>query len=263
LRARGRRLPKERDWERSAVLEPRPGGRAPELISDGGGLPFRPIALEGPAGRLDPDDPAVGALIARLTARTAGAAGRGDTAPPPTPTVDDWRLLARTDGEALFGRGRPPRLFTMGVRLDARRGTWTCVGESAARPLRAAREGIRASSWRPDPSREVEPEDTVLRVLVTERTFSGGQRADGRVLAPEIYIDDQELVLTMFVAPKPGFQARTSNPETPVRVALPQPVGARRLIDGAIYDGAPHGTIVGGTIDRGTIDPDSSRRDIR
>ena len=29
---------------------------------------------------------------------------------------------------------------------------------------------------------------------------------------------------------------RAPNPETPVRVALSQPVGGRELIDGAIYD---------------------------
>ena len=46
-----------------------------------------------------------------------------------------------------------------------------------------------------------------------------------------------EIVLTMFVTPRPGFQMRRPNPETPVRVALPSPLGHRQLIDGALYDG--------------------------
>jgi hypothetical protein len=104
------------------------------------------------------------------------------------------------------------------------------------RPLRAAREGIRASSWRLDPTHELAPDDNVLRVLVTEQTYSGGQRARGRVLAPDLHVNDEELVLTMFVEPKLGFQARVPNPETPVRVALPHPVGARVLVDGARYE---------------------------
>jgi hypothetical protein len=241
LAARGSRLPSERDWERSAVLEPRSAPRQPELISDGGGLPFPPAALASSLGLLDPEDPAVGALIAQITARTA--AKRASRAPwkrdaatrPAPPSLDGWRMLARTDGEVLFARGRPPELFTVAVRRDARRRTWSCSGTSAARPLRATRDGIRASSWRMDPTHELEPDETVLRVLVTEQTFAGGQRAAGRVLPPDLHVDADELVLTMFVTPQPGFQPRSPNPETPVRIALPHPVGVRRLVDGALY----------------------------
>jgi hypothetical protein len=107
---------------------------------------------------------------------------------------------------------------------------------SRAKPLRAARDGIRASSWRLDPTHELEPGETVLRVLVTEQTYAGGERAHGRVLAPDIYIDAKELVLRMFVTPKPGYNVRSPNPETPVRIALSHPLAARQLIDGAIYD---------------------------
>jgi hypothetical protein len=238
--ARAPRLPSERDWERSFVLRPRPAPRDPELISDGGGLPFPPAALAGAPGRLDPEDPAVGALIVQITPR--GARGsrapwkRGAVALPAPPSLEGWRLLARTDDEVLFARGHPPQLLTVALRRDARRRTWTCIGTSAARPLRATRDGIRASSWRLDPTDEVEPEDTVLRVLVTEQTFAGGQRAHGRVLPPDLHVDADGLLLTMFVTPQPGFQSGSPNPETPVRVALPHPVGGRRLIDGALFD---------------------------
>jgi hypothetical protein len=75
-----------------------------------------------------------------------------------------------------------------------------------------------------------------LRVLITEQTWTGGQRADGRLLAPDLYVGDQELVLRTFVTPRPGFQIRSPNPETPARIALPSPVRQRRLIDGALYD---------------------------
>jgi hypothetical protein len=39
----------------------------------------------------------------------------------------------------------------------------------------------------------------------------------------------------------PGFQNNTPNPETPVRIALPHPVGPRRLIDGALTHFSPPG----------------------
>jgi len=239
LAPRGSRLAGERDWERSAVLEPHLVPRCPELISDGGGLPFTPAALAGSPGLLDREDPAVGALIALLSQqppsrRASREGGKRDA--PALASLGGWRLLARTDGEVLFGRGHPPRLLTVAARMDARRGTWRCIAVSKARPLRATRDGIRASAWRLDPTRKLEPDETVLRVLVTEQTFAGAQRAHGRVLAPDLHLNDEELILTMFVAPKPGFQVRAPNPETPVRVALPHPVGPRLLIDGALYD---------------------------
>jgi hypothetical protein len=238
-RAREPKLPSDR--ERSALLEPYPGPRHPELISDGGGLPFPLAALGGPPGPLDPADPAAGALLAHLTERAAPkresrvAWKRGEPElPPPPATLDGWRELARTDGEVLFALGVPPRMLTAALRQSGRRRTWTFVGSSAARPLRATRDGIRASSWRLDPSFESSPEATVLHVLVTEQAYASGQRADGRVLPPAIYLDADQLVLTIFVTPRPGFQNGTPNPETSARIQLPQPIGSRRLIDGAL-----------------------------
>jgi hypothetical protein len=244
--ARAAKLPSEKDWERSTVLDPRPATRDPELISDGAGLPFPPSALTGSPQRLDADDPAVGALIAHLTPRTTSKRAsrapwkRAAPTPPPNPTapprLDGWRLLARTEGEALFGRGALPQLHTVAVREDPRRHTWMCIAASVGQPLRAARDGIRASSWRLEPSQEVEPDETMLRVLVTEQTYAGAQRAVGRVLAPDLHVDAEQLVLRMFVTPLKGFQSRAPNPETAVRVALPHPVGSRRFVDGALYE---------------------------
>ncbi len=240
------KLPSERDWERSAVLEPRPGPRDPALVSDGGGLPFPLAALAGAAGALDADDPAVAALSRYLAdpeapQHSASAPWkRGSTAPAaPPPSLDGWRLLARTDEEALFGRGRPPQLLTVAVRQDGRRRTWAHVGASAGEQLRAARERIRASSWRLDPTQAPQPDDTVLRVLVKEQTFASGQRADRRVLVPDIYVDENEVVLTLFVKPRPGYQTGDRNPETPVRIALAEPLGTRQLIDGAVAQYSP------------------------
>jgi hypothetical protein len=242
LVARARGTPTERHWERSAVLEPRSAARVPELISDAGGLAFRPGALEGPFESLDPSDPAVAMLLARLEGRAGSNPLRNDALQveprPSSSTLDGWRLIARTGEEALFGLGMPPDLVMVAVRKDARRGTWSRADKTAGRPLRATRDGIRASSWRLDRTHELRADDTVLRILVTEQTYAGGKRADGRVLDPELYEDEHELILTMYVTPREGFLMRSPNPETPVRVALAQPVGGRELIDGAVYEHA-------------------------
>jgi hypothetical protein len=243
--ARQPSLPSERDWEGSPVLEPRSASRHPELISDGSGLPFAPAALGEPAGQLDAGDPAVGVLMATIARQTKSSARsrvpwwRVDTSPKPaqaTPSLDGWRVAARTDEEVLFARGHPPRLVTVAVRRDSKRGAWACLAVSTGRPLRATREGIRASGWRLDPTREPDPAQSELRLLITEQTWAGGMRADSRLLAPDLHVGAEELVLRVFVSPRPGFQVRSRNPETPARVLLPGPLGQRRVIDGALYE---------------------------
>jgi hypothetical protein len=232
------------------VLQPRLTARHPELISDGSGLPFAPAALRGPAGQLDPDDAAVRVLVATIgrqarmksAGRSWGPWKRKSAPPKPessTPSLDGWRVAARTDDEVLFARGHLPKVVTVVVRRAARRRAWTCIAVSSGRPLRTIRDGIRASGWRLDPTREANPADRELRILVTEQTWAGGNRADDRLLAPDLHVADEELVLTMFVAPRPGFQIRAPSPETPARVALPCPVGSRRIIDGALFGAAP------------------------
>jgi len=240
LVARARGVPTERHWERSALLEPRYAPRVPELISDAGGLAFHPGALDGPSEPLDPRDPAVEMLAAWLEGRAgSGPLRKNQQQLEPRPSssgLEAWRLIARTGNEALFGLGMLPDLVMVAVRRDGRRGAWSRADQTAGRPLRVTRDGIRASSWRLDPTYDLRADDTVVRILVTEQTFAAGKRADGRVLDPDLYEDQHELVLTVFVTPLEGFVMRTPNPETPIRVALSQPVGSRELIDGAVYE---------------------------
>jgi hypothetical protein len=228
-RERPKKLPNEREWERAERLDAVPAARLPELISDGAGLPFSPAALAAPPAPLDPGDPAAAALLAHL--RQLALRGPRDA---PPPSLDGWRTLARVADEALFGLGRPPALVTVTTRLDVKRRTWSATSGSSERPPRATRDGIRASAWRVDPEHAIDPSESVLRILVTEQSFAGGQPARGRGLAPEVHLGADELVMRIFVTPRPGFQPGARNPETPVLVALPEPVGGRRLLDGAV-----------------------------
>ena len=230
-------------WEDAELVAAEPGPQEPELVSDGGGLPFTPAALVARFEPLDPADPAVAVLLEQIR----GGAGHGALwrrwrarkPPPPAETTEQlagWRVLARADDEVLYGRGRPPRLVTVAVKMNSR-GRWACIGVSSARPLRACREGIRASSWRLDPDRQPAPADAELRILVTERSRSSGIKAGGRILPPELHADDGELLLRLFVRPRhEGFQNLVRGTETPVRVALPEPVGGRAIVDGAVWE---------------------------
>jgi hypothetical protein len=220
--ARDPKLPSERAWQRSRVVEPRLVPRYPAFVSDGASPPFPPAALLLPPGGLDADDGAVEALVSLLLLQ-------GITA-----ELGDWRPLVRTEDEAVFARGVPPQLALVAVRWDSRRERWIAGAASSERPLVATRDGIRASAWRLDPLQELGVDEQTLRVLVTERAFASGQSADRRVLPPDVYFGEDEIILTVYVKPRPGFQTGSRNPETPVRIALPEAVGGRTLTDGAL-----------------------------
>jgi hypothetical protein len=224
-----RQFPTERDWKSSLVLEPRLVPYEPELISDGAGLPFAPSALHAPSGQLDPVDPPVGALAAQLSRQKPAADGS-------LPRLEEWRILARGESEVLFGWGLPPRMITVAMRREGRRGKWSSVAVTRFKPLRRTRDGVRASSWQLDPTQQLTSDDTIIRILVTEQTRSGGEFAHKRLLAPDLHVGHDELVMAMFVTPKPGTQLPSGTVETPVRVQLPSPVGERLLVDGALYE---------------------------
>lgn len=230
----------EKEWARADTISPLPTRRMPTEISDGGGLGFAPEILSADFEPLDPTDPAVKMLIQQLDHSSFGPRVR---VPWKTERrshaeleilLDGWRLLAGTDNLRLFGKGAPPKLLTIGIRRERGR-RWVIGGISPARQLRASRGGLRASSFRVDPDRPPKPEDTTVRLLVVERTRAGGRLAFGRFQAPDLYLDEQEALLRIYVNPLQGWQAGTRPWETPVLVELPEPLGTRTVVDGAIY----------------------------
>lgn len=233
-------LPAE-SWERAPALLAVAGPEEPELISDGGGLPFAPARLREGFGALDPEDGAVAALLEQIDRGRRQAQPtrlfRPRAKPAPMSVADKlagWRELARDHDQALFGRGQPPQLLTVAVRRG-RGDRWSPLGASNSRPLRAVRDGVRASSWRLAPSFAATSEVRELRILVTEVTMATGTPIAERLLEPELFIDDERMLLRVFVRPLEGYVGRTARREAPVVVRLPEPLGTRRLVDGAVY----------------------------
>jgi hypothetical protein len=225
----------------SPLLTPVLTPREPALISDGGGLPFAPEAPLADFEPLDPNEPAVQALIAQIDLGRKQAAKRGflrrSVPLPPLEAAHKlagWRVLAAAENELLYAKGRPPQLLTVAVKR-APREKWLAVGVSNSRPLRSSRDGVRASSWRLDPDFEVSPDQTELHLFVTEQTQATGRPAEDRMLPPDLYIGDDELVLRLYIKGIEGYVGRTRRYETAVTVALPEPLGERAVVDGALY----------------------------
>jgi hypothetical protein len=224
------------------LLTPVLTAREPALISDGGGLPFTPEAPLADFEPLDPTEPPVQALIAQIDLGRKQAAKHGlFRRSARLPTLDaaqkltGWRVLAVAEDELLYAKGRPPQLLTVAVKR-APREKWAAVGVSNSRPLRASRDGVRASSWRLDPDFELSPDQSELHLLVTEQTQATGRPAEDRMLPPDLYLGDDELVVRLYIKGVEGYVGRTRRYETAVTVKLPQPVGERAVVDGALYE---------------------------
>ncbi len=230
--------PKESSWDAAETLIPIASSELPPLVSDGAGLPFAPELVSERGAPLSSDDPPVKALLEQLK---RSSRRYGDRLDEETALLSGWRQLAREENEVLYAGGQPPELLTVVVRRDSRRGRWSMVTMARGATLRAARERIRASSFRLDPIHEPSPRDTTLHLLVTEQTHSSGRLAHGRMLPPDLHLSDDAIVLRLFIRPIEGFQNKTvKNHETPVLVELPEPLGEREVRDGAVFlEGIP------------------------
>lgn len=227
-----------KEWDKAETLTPAVVDLMPELVIDGGGLPFTLESLRAPFDPLEPDAPGVEILLEQIEA----AAGKTVVRLPwkqrdpevSRQQLEGWRILARDESEIVFGRGAPPALVTVSVQRT-RGERWSARSVNTARQLRVTRDGIRASSFRVDPDAPPAPEATLLRLLVSEQTLAGGKLAHGRFLTPELHVDAERVLLRFYITPLPGWQARTRRWETPVLVQLPEPLGERQVVDGAVY----------------------------
>lgn len=185
--------------------------------------PFRLAALRNPLP-LDPTDPL--AVAYRDT-----VLDRGETAPVDRP---DARLVHRDDRYAVFARGNPPGRVDV---LAPGGSGWAVIGTiPCPDPLRiVAPDGVDWVSWTLDPAAPVPgPDDTAIRVLVTQPPCGIEQRLDGRLLPPEVAVRGERVLVAIGASTLPPETTCTPGTPPPVAltVTLPAPLGGRALVDG-------------------------------
>ena len=202
-----------------------------------GGLPFPVAAMNNPTGAELADEPAAAAFRAFMTANPqALSAGSGG-----------WRKLADTGDHVAFGQlGTDPTVFFGTVQtVDKVDGVWK-VGLGAACPAASVyRPGEVAVSWNlaaPAPG----PADTTLHAQVLGTGCSDAGSTPATPADPEIDIGPQTVTITWFtaVSPPSGNGARFCSGPAPVIprvIDLGQPLGNRRVVDGAKYPAQPVG----------------------
>jgi hypothetical protein len=56
-------------------------------------------------------------------------------------------------------------------------------------------------------------------------------QAEGRVEQPDVFYREDEIRIVAYVTALPGMQTCPGNPSTPAVFVLPEPIGARRIVD--------------------------------
>lgn len=150
-----------------------------------------------------------------------------------------WFELGRAQGFGgrryiEFGVGRLTNLST--VTFERRgRGPWSFYGSSyfgRCLPRVISAEGTATVGWYVDPARmPLDPNDSVLHLLVYEPACASGMPADGRVKVTSLQQTDASVELALEIKPQRGTFSCQGNPPTYVDVPLQQPIGDRALID--------------------------------
>jgi hypothetical protein len=147
-----------------------------------------------------------------------------------------WRLAAHTGDTVVYIADVPARADEPAfadVTLELVDGAWGMFGFGQCRPVADVGPGLGLAEFRVAGHERLTPETTELDVLVTERACNSGQDARGRIVEPAIILSADAITVVFGVIPRGGDQTCPSNPETPARLVLPEPLGDRMLLDGS------------------------------
>jgi hypothetical protein len=191
-----------------------------------GGPPFPASVLSAPGNAQADEGPEADALRALL--QRPEAAGLL----PPT----GWRMAVHTGDTVVYiadvpVRGDEPAFAD--VTLELVDGSWRMRGFGQCRPVADVGPGLGLAEFRVAGHERLIPETTELDVLVTERACNSGEDARGRIVEPAIIPTAEAIVVVFGVIPRGGNHTCPSNPETPTRLVLPEPLGDRLLLDGS------------------------------
>jgi hypothetical protein len=177
--------------------------------------------------------------IAELEAGPSGDAFRAaltqDLAANGFPKSGYWLVArgpARADYVARSVAGNAPFVY---LSFEIHDGVWTLWGYGECRPSLVL-EGRSLATWTLDPDAPA-PNDlaTSFAALVTERSCTGGKAMGERLLPPTISYLPDTIRVVFSARPLAGGHDCPGNPPTRVVVELREPVGDRRLVDGAFF----------------------------
>jgi hypothetical protein len=142
-----------------------------------------------------------------------------------------WTLVGSNDQEAEYVAWREDGdLMYAQLNND---GGWRVTGWGPCHPRLVRDDGLVTARWGLAPGQDIGPDTMTFDAIVTERGCASGQPADERIVGPDVFVIEDDVVVVFAVRPLPGAQTCQPNPSTRVTMALPEPLGERHLVDGA------------------------------
>ncbi|MDQ2964292.1 MAG: hypothetical protein M3R57_00355 [Chloroflexota bacterium] len=195
-------------------------------LTCGGTNAFHPALLEVPGHAESDPDAAAAALRVEIT----GSAS--ELGLPGTGWVRVTQLADRVQFVAPDGDGAG--WFVVGLTL--RDGRWTLDVMGECQPEVVLPPGVARAEWRLDPAFPAPAGgDRQIHALITEQACANGKPPEGRVLPPLVTPSQTAVTIAILVTNIPGGADCPGNPEFALTVDLPEPLGGRTLLDGAVY----------------------------
>jgi hypothetical protein len=187
---------------------------------------FHPSLLGVPGQAENDPDPAAAALRAEIVASTE------ELRLPRSGWVRVAQLADRVQFVARDGDG--DGWFVVGLRVT--NGGWSLDLKGECQPEVVLPAGVGRAEWRLDPAFPPPAVgDRQIHVLINELACASGQSPEGRVLPPMIAPSQTAMTIAILVAGRPGGQDCPGNPDFAMVVDLPEPLGGRVLLDGAVF----------------------------
>jgi hypothetical protein len=196
-----------------------------------GSVPFNPLAaFSSPADAERGHMPSEIALR-RYLAKTKHAY------PPSKP--HSGRLLVETPRYAEFGRGQLANgdVEVNGFRLGKR--GWSWFGSSGCQPA-LLRHGQEAITWTLARGQTLTPSTRAVKVELGPGECASGISQNKRLERPEFREENGALSMALWIHPVPELGPHAGYTcigtiEPPVKIQLPEPLGARELLDGGVF----------------------------
>jgi hypothetical protein len=202
-----------------------------------GGLEFDPVAVFGSSTGVERGARPSERALARFLKEQRNWAY-------PIVPAHHWRLLAETEDVAEFASGRLADPFGPGtVSVERQESGWKAVTMSSACEPTSIVDGLAAVTWtlavdKPQPT----PGDRYIWIDLGPGECSSGRSQNARARKPVLWRIDRKLMMAMTLKPlPPGGYTCEGLIEPPLKVRLPEPLGASRLFDGATYP--PHDVV--------------------
>jgi len=142
-----------------------------------------------------------------------------------------WIEAVRTESRVLFIAPIEGGLARVDIQLEG--GQWRASGWGGCTLRPEIPFGMNIATFRVAPGETLTAETTELDVLVTEVECNSGEDARGRVREPAVIRSTESVTVIFTVVARLGGHDCQSNPPTPFRLVLPEPLGDRALLDGS------------------------------